>query len=63
MGGSALAYEHHALGFLLILAVTGALTAGLSWFLWKGRHDITLLIIGAIQAGLGIAVYILQGPA
>jgi hypothetical protein len=63
MGGSALAYKHHVLGFLLILVVTGALIAGLSWFLWKGRHDITLLSIGAMQAVLGIAVYILQGAA
>ena len=32
--------------------------AGLGWRFWKGRHDITLLIIGAVQALFGIVIYI-----
>jgi len=63
MGGSSLAYTHHIFGFFLILVVTGATIAGLGWLFWRGRHDITVLIIGAVQALFGIAVYILQGAA
>lgn len=58
IGGSAIAYQHHILGFFLILVVSGAIVAGLSWLFWRGRHDISLLIIGAIQALLGLAVYL-----
>lgn len=57
-GGSTIAYQHHIFGFFLILAVSGALIAGLSWLFWRNRHDITLLIIGAIQALLGLVVYL-----
>jgi hypothetical protein len=38
--------------------VTGAIIAGLGWRFWKGRGDITLLIIGVVQAAFGIVVYI-----
>jgi hypothetical protein len=63
MGGSSLAYTHHIFGFLLILVVTGAIIAGLGWRFWRGRHDITMLSIGAVQALFGIVVYILQAAA
>ena len=56
MGGSHLAYIHHVLGFLLILLVSGAIVGGLARRFWRGRGDITILIVGAIQALLGIAV-------
>ena len=58
IGGSSVAYTHHIFGFFLILIVTGALIAGLGWRFWKGRHDITLLIIGAVQALFGLLVYL-----
>lgn len=58
IGGSAIAYQHHIFGFFLILLVTGAIIAGLGWRFWKGRHDITLLIIGAVQALFGLVIYI-----
>jgi hypothetical protein len=48
----------HIAGFFLILIVTGAIIAGLGWRFWKGRRDITLLIIGVVQAAFGIVVYI-----
>ncbi len=57
-GMGPIAYQHHIFGFFLILVVSGAIVAGLSWLFWRGRHDITLLIIGAIQALLGLAVYL-----
>lgn len=58
IGGSYLAFRDHIFGFFLILLVSGAIVAGLGWRFWKGRHDITLLIIGALQALFGLLVYI-----
>jgi hypothetical protein len=58
IGGSAMAYRHHVFGFFLILVVTGAIIAGLGWRFWRGRRDITLLLVGAVQALLGLAIYL-----
>ena len=58
-GGSALAYRHHVIGFVLILVVTGLVVAAFSWRSWKERLGNTLLTLGAIQAVFGIAVYVL----
>lgn len=57
IGGTYVAFRDHILGFFFILIVTGGIIAGLGWKFWKGRHDVTLLIIGAVQAILGIVVY------
>lgn len=58
IGGNYVAFRDHILGFFLILVVSGAIVAGLGWRFWRGRHDITLLILGAIQALVGILVYV-----
>ena len=58
IGGSYVAFRDHIGGFFLILAVTGAIIALLGWRFWRGRPDITLLIIGAVQALFGLVVYI-----
>ncbi len=58
IGGSYVAYRDHIFGFFLILLVSGAIIAGLGWRFWRGRHDITLLIIGAVQALFGLVIYI-----
>jgi hypothetical protein len=58
IGGSYIAFRDHIFGFLLILVVSGLIIAGLGWRFWKGRNDITLLIIGVVQALFGIFVYI-----
>jgi hypothetical protein len=57
IGGSAMAYQHHIFGFFLILVVTGAIIAGLGWRFWKGRRDVTVLVIGAVQALFGLVIY------
>ena len=58
IGGSYLAYRDHIFGFVILTLVSGAIIAGLGWRFWKGRHDITLLILGALQTIVGIVVYI-----
>ena len=58
IGGSYVAFRDHIGGFFLILVVTGAIIAGLGRLFWRGRTDITLLIIGMVQALFGIFVYI-----
>jgi hypothetical protein len=58
IGGSYLAYRDHIFGFVVLTLVSGAIIAGLGWRFWKGRHDITLLILGSVQTIVGIVVYI-----
>jgi hypothetical protein len=58
IGGTRLAYRDHLLGFVGLTVVTGAIIAGLGWRFWKGRRDITLFILGAVQAIIGVIVYI-----
>ena len=58
IGGSYVAYRDHILGFFLLCVVSGVVIGGLGWRFWKGRPDITLLTVGALQALLGLIVYI-----
>jgi hypothetical protein len=58
IGGSRLAYTHHIIGFVGLTVVSGAIIVGLGWRFWRGRHDITLLSLGALQALFGLAVYV-----
>ena len=58
--GTYIYYRDHIFGFFLILLVTGSIIAGLGWRFWKGRKDITLLIIGVVQALFGIAIYTMR---
>ena len=57
IGGSPVAYQHHIAGFFGLTVVTGAIIAALGSRFWRGRPDITLLILGALQALLGLLVY------
>ena len=58
IGGTSLAYRDHLLGFVGLTLVSGGIIAALGWRLWKGRRDITMLILGAVQAMLGLLVYL-----
>ncbi len=60
IGGTYVAFRDHIAGFFMILVVTGAIIAGLGWRFWNGRHDITVLIIGVVQALFGIAIYMIR---
>jgi len=58
IGGSYVAYRDHILGFVGLTLVSGAIVAGLGWRFWKGRHDVTLVILGVLQTVIGVLVYI-----
>jgi len=58
IGGYYIAYRDHIAGFVLLTVVSAVIVAALGWRFWKGRHDITLLIVGVVQTILGIVVYI-----
>lgn len=54
MGGSRIAYTHHTLGFALILLVTGGIIVLLGRIFWRTRPYVTLIVIGLVQALLGL---------
>jgi RsiW-degrading membrane proteinase PrsW (M82 family) len=58
IGGYYVAYRDHIFGFFLILLVTGAVIAALGWRFWRGRRDVTLLLIGLVQALFGLFIYV-----
>ena len=58
IGGSYIAYRDHIAGFVFLTVVSGAIVAAFGWRFWKGRHDITLVIVGALQAAIGYLVYL-----
>ncbi len=57
IGGTYIAYRDHIFGFVFLTLVSAAIVGGLGWKFWKGRRDITLLIVGLLQAIIGIWVY------
>ena len=61
IGGSRIAYTHHVLGFVVILIVTGAILMVVGRYFWRTRPDRTLLMIGIVQALLGLYVAITPG--
>jgi hypothetical protein len=58
IGGTHLAYRDHLLGFVVITVVVGAIVFGAGMRFWKGRYDISLLLLGAVNALLGLLVYV-----
>lgn len=58
IGGTYIAYRDHMFGFVLLALVSAAIVGLLGMRFWKGRSDITLLIVGVIQALFGIQIYI-----
>ncbi|MBA2684085.1 MAG: hypothetical protein H0U66_06315 [Gemmatimonadaceae bacterium] len=58
IGGTHLAFRDHIVGFFAIAVVSGLIIGGLGWRFGKGRYDIVLLIFGAVQALMGLFVYL-----
>ena len=60
IGGYYIAYRDHIFGFFLLTTVSIVIVAALGWKFWKGRHDLTLLIVGVLQAIAGLLIYIFR---
>ena len=60
IGGYYIAYRDHVFGFFLLTTVSIVIVAALGWKFWKGRHDLTLLIVGVLQAIAGLLIYIFR---
>lgn len=58
IGGSYIAFRDHIFGFVLITIVFGAIIFGLGWRFWKGRRDISILLLGVVNVLLGFYVYL-----
>jgi hypothetical protein len=56
-GGRAIHYRHHIFGFVVLTLLAGIVIGVLSRFFWRGRHAITLLIVGALQTVFGWWIY------
>ena len=58
IGGHYIAYRDHVFGFALLTIVPGLIAAGLGRRFRRGKHDISVLIVGGVNAILGSLVYI-----
>jgi hypothetical protein len=58
IGGSYIAYRDHIFGFVALTLVSVAIVALLGARFWKGRPDVTLLVVGLLQALIGLEIYI-----
>jgi hypothetical protein len=58
ISGRAMAYGYHIFAFLLLLLASGAIVAGVGRLFWRGRHDITLVVIGAVQVLFALLTYL-----
>ena len=56
-GGSPIAYQHHIAGFAGGVIVFTIVVGLLGWRFWKGRRDVTVLIVGVLSAVFGLLVY------
>jgi hypothetical protein len=60
IGGYYIAYRDHIAGFVGLTLITGLIVAVIGRFFWKGRPDISLLIVGVLQTLLGVWVYTMR---
>lgn len=57
-GGRPVDYRHHVTGFFILALLSGPVVAVLGRRFWRGRHDLTWLVFGAVQALLGLVIYL-----
>lgn len=58
IGGSFRAFRDHLLGFVVLTLGTGLLIATVGRRFWPRRHDVTILVLGIVQAVIGLLVYL-----
>ena len=56
-GGRALHYRHHILGFVILLVASAVVVGVLGHFFWRGRRNVSILIVAAAQALFGLVIY------
>jgi hypothetical protein len=57
IGGHYIAYRDHIFGFVFLTLVAGLILVLLGRRYWRGRHDVTVLILGVVQAVIGLWIY------
>ncbi|MEO7366722.1 MAG: hypothetical protein ABIZ36_02115 [Gemmatimonadaceae bacterium] len=58
IGGTYIAYRDHMVGFFGLTIISGVLIALLGRKFWRGRPELTLFVVGVIQAAFGLYIYI-----
>jgi hypothetical protein len=58
IGGSYVAFRDHIGGFVGLTLVSALVVWGLSLRFFKGRTDMVILLVGIVQALLGVYIYI-----
>ena len=58
IGGFYIAYRDHIFGFTILTLASVAIVVPLGRRFWRGRGDLTVLIVGALQAVIGLVIYI-----
>jgi hypothetical protein len=58
IGGTYIAFRDHIAGFVFLTAVSGLVVWLLGLKFWKHRYDITIFVVGVIQAAIGALVYV-----
>ncbi|HZE09135.1 MAG TPA: hypothetical protein VE110_10325 [Gemmatimonadaceae bacterium] len=58
IGGTHVAWRDHMIGFTGATILSALIVGAIGSFLWKGRKDITVLIVGALGFALGLVVFI-----
>jgi uncharacterized membrane protein (UPF0136 family) len=57
IGGSYIAFRDHLGGFVMLTVVSALVVWGLSLRFFKGRSDMVILLVGIVQALLGVYIY------
>ena len=58
IGGYYVAYKDHIVGFVLLTAVAAVILLPLGRKFWRGRSDITVFLLGLVQALAGFLIYL-----
>lgn len=58
IGGSFRAFRDHLAGFVALTIATGVVVAMVGRRFWPRRNDVTILVLGAVQAVIGLLVYL-----
>jgi len=58
IGGHYIAFRDHIFGFVFLTLVAGLIIVLLGRRFWRGRHDLTVLILGVVQAIIGFVIYL-----